>query len=397
MSSLPSVENTLGVALVGVIVAGIFYGVSILQAYFYYTHQTDPWSIKLLVGLVMFFETIHQVLIIHTVYAYLILHYGRPEMLNRLVWSLLVEVLFNGFTALMVQSFLTMRVWRLSNRRPWVTGIAALLVAGEFGCVVVFTTLALRLETYTELAHLKSLSIAVNALAAAGDLLIATTLCIILHQSRTGFQRSDTMIKKLIVYSVNTGLLTRLISSQDPVVSPNVPVDSLCAVASLVSIVLAGQTFFYIMFFFCIGRLYSNSLLATLNARKNIRAAADRIHNTSDNMSLSLREFPRGVSMATKVSIHPFITFVWHIRALVNYHLHEAPRRFFERPTNISIKIDTTKEFNTDLMINECERDDGSVRDDLEGKRNELGMTFARKASSSTATTFADSPAPQAV
>ncbi|KAF9442461.1 hypothetical protein P691DRAFT_681470, partial [Macrolepiota fuliginosa MF-IS2] len=314
--------------------------VSILQVYFYYTHQTDSWSIKLLVGLVMFFETIHQVLIIHTVYAYLILHYGRPEMLNRLVClSPKVEVLFNGFTALMVQSFLTMRVWRLSNRRLWLTGIAALLVAGEFGTSfyeprTVFHSL--RLETYTELAHLKSLSIAVNALAAAGDLLIATTLCIILHQSRTGFQRSDTMIKKLIVYSVNTGLLT-----------------SLCAVASLVSIVLAGQTFFYIMFFFCIGRLYSNSLLATLNARKNIRAAADGIHNTSDNMSLSLREFPRGVSMATKVSIHPFITF---------------------RPTNISIKIDTTKEFNTDLMVNECERDDGSVRDDLEGKRNELGM-----------------------
>ncbi|KAF9443459.1 hypothetical protein P691DRAFT_623033, partial [Macrolepiota fuliginosa MF-IS2] len=96
------------------------------------------------------------------------------------------------------------------------------------------------------------------------------------------------------------------------------PVDGLCAVAPLVSIVLARQTFFYIMFFLCIGRLYSNSLLATLNVRKNIRAAADGIHNTSDDMSLSLREFPRRVSMATK------------------------------RSTNISIKINTTKEFNTD-------------------------------------------------
>ncbi|KAF9450687.1 hypothetical protein P691DRAFT_757924 [Macrolepiota fuliginosa MF-IS2] len=296
MSSLPSVENTLGVALVGVIVAGIFYGVSILQAYFYYTHQTDPWSIKLLVGLVMFFETIHQVLIIHTVYAYLILHYGRPEMLNRLVWSLLVEVLFNGFTALMVQSFLTMQVWRLSNRRPWITGIAALLVAGEFA----FTTLALRLETYTELTHLKSLSIAVNALTAAGDILIATTLCIILRQSRMGFRRSD-----MIWYIVYSLVCCRVVG-------------------------LARQTFFYIMFFFCIGRLYSNSLPATLNLRKKIRAAADGIHNTSDDIPLSPREYPRGVSMATKVSIQPIISFVWHIRALVNYRLHEVPCRFFE-------------------------------------------------------------------
>jgi hypothetical protein len=53
--------------------------------------------------------------------------------------------------------------------------------------------------------------------------------------------------------------------------------------------------------------VYSNSLLATLNARKKIRAAADGIHNTSDNLSLSLREFPRngGISMATKVSFFP--------------------------------------------------------------------------------------------
>lgn len=67
---------------------------------------------------------------------------------------------------------------------------------------------SLRLKTYAQLAELKvcaslqpflveserpillqSLSIAVNALAAAGDLIIAASLCIILHQSRTGFQR----------------------------------------------------------------------------------------------------------------------------------------------------------------------------------------------------------------
>ncbi|KAF5362302.1 hypothetical protein D9756_002045 [Leucocoprinus leucothites] len=363
MEPVLHVDNTMGVALIGIVIASAFYGVSILQVYYYYTHQQDTWYIKTLVGLVMLFETIHQALITHSVYVYLVSYYNQPEMLAQLeligienFYSFIpdltcpfneVEVLFNGFTALLVQSFLTMRVWRLSNRRIWLTGLLVILVTGEFGCVVAFTTLSLQLRTYAELAHLKPLSIAVNALAAAGDLLIAASLCIILHQSRTGFQRSDTMIKKLIVYSVNTGLLT-----------------SLCAVASLVSIVLAGHTFLYIMFFFCIGRLYSNSLLATLNARKKIRAAADNIQNTSDNLSLSLREFPRsgGINMATK------------------------------RPTNISIKIDTTKEFNTDL-IHECDRDDCmTVRQALDEKRNEIGMTFARKASSSTTTTFADSP-----
>ncbi|KAF7770245.1 hypothetical protein Agabi119p4_6219 [Agaricus bisporus var. burnettii] len=348
MSIAINLDNTMGVAFIGVVIAGMLYGVSVIQVYYYCTNQTDTWSIKLLVGSVMFFETIHQILITHSMYMYLVKDAARPEMLNKLIWSLLVEVLFNGLTAFVVQSFLTMRVWRLSNRKIWLTGAAVLLVIGEFGCVVAFTALSLRLKTYAQLAELKSLSIAVNALAAAGDLIIAASLCIILHQSRTGFQRSDTMIKKLIVYSVNTGLLT-----------------SLCAVASLISIVLAGQTFLYIMFFFCIGRLYSNSLLATLNARKSIRAAADAINNTSEHVSVSLREFSRAGGTTGIVT---------------------------KRPTNISIKIDTTKEFNSDRMVYECERNDGvAVGRDLEEKRNEIGMTFARKASSlMTTTTYAE-------
>ncbi|TFK75054.1 hypothetical protein BDN72DRAFT_832769 [Pluteus cervinus] len=300
MSAEFRIDNTFGAALIGVIVAAALHGISCVQAWYYYTHQTDTWAVKSLVGAVMTFDTIHQVLISHSVYSYLVSYYGRPEKLQSLVWSMVVEVLFNGFTALLVQSFLTMRVWRLSNRNVWATSLVLILVLGEFGCVVAFTSMALHFRTFEELARLKYLSITVNALAAAGDVLIAAILCTLLHRSRTGFHRSDTMINKLILFAVNTGVLT-----------------SLCAIASLISIVVAGETFLYIAFFFCIGRLYANSLLATLNARKMIRGAADGIHSTSDNVSLSLREFPKHASSA-------------------------------KRPPNISIKIDTTKEFATD-------------------------------------------------
>jgi len=87
-------------------------------------------------------------------------------------------------------------------------------------------------------------------------------------------------------------------------------------------IVVAGHTFFYIAFFFCIGRrercylslrllgltaspaVYTNSLLATLNARKMIRGAADGIQSTTDNcnISLSLREFPKSGQITSRVS-----------------------------------------------------------------------------------------------
>ncbi|KIK02541.1 hypothetical protein K443DRAFT_96699 [Laccaria amethystina LaAM-08-1] len=300
-------DNTFGAAFVGLVVAATLHGVSCVQAWYYFTHQDDQWPIRLLVGAVMAFDTIHQILITHTVYIYTISNWGNSKILGRLVWSMLVEVLFNGFTAFLVQSFLAMRVWRLSNRNPWLTLLVCLLIAGEFGAPFVHIT-------FWVFAHAAcnsgcSLSIIVNALAAAGDVLIAGTLCIILHRSRTGFHRSDTMINKLILFSVNTGVLT-----------------SLCAIASLISIVVAGHTFLYIAFFFCIGRLYSNSLLATLNARKMIRGAADGIHSTSTCENMSLKSFSHNAKSKTG-------------------GVSSAAAR---RQANISIKIDTTKEFATD-------------------------------------------------
>ncbi|KAJ2914321.1 hypothetical protein MD484_g6095, partial [Candolleomyces efflorescens] len=283
-------------------IAAVLHGVSCVQAWYYFNHQSDRWPIKSLVAAVMIFDTVHQALITHTVYSYTVTNWGNPIILDSLVWSLLVEVLFNGLTALLVQSFLTMRVWRLSSHNFLLTGFTGLLVVAEFACVIAFTGASLGLKTFSRLANLEALSITVNALAAAGDVLIAATLCTILHRSRTGFHRSDTMINKLILFSVNTGFLT-----------------SLCAVGSLISIVVAGHTFLYIAFFFCIGRLYTNSLLATLNARKMIRGSAGGIHSTSDNFSFSLRDLPKTGTVNSS-----------------------------RRPTNISIKIDTTKEFATD-------------------------------------------------
>ncbi|KIM39498.1 hypothetical protein M413DRAFT_446993 [Hebeloma cylindrosporum] len=320
-------DNTLGAAFVGLVAASTLHGVSLVQAWYYYTHQNDLWRIKLLVAAVVTFDTIHQILITHTVYWYNVTNWGNPPALELIVWSMLVEVIFNGLTALLVQGFLTLRVWRLSNRHKLLTGVVVLLILGEFVAVVAYTAIGFQLKTYAELGKLESLSILVNALAAAGDVLIAAALCTLLHLSRTGFHRSDTMINKLMLFAVNTGVLT-----------------SVCAVASLISIVVAGKTFLYIAFFFCIGRLYTNSLLATLNARKRIRSAGTAIHTPTD-ISVSMRDFPTSPSVGKR------------------------------RPTNISIKIDTTQEFATDAKqeyadLEKAETVSSSTRD-IEAKEVE--------------------------
>ncbi|KAJ7667665.1 hypothetical protein DFH06DRAFT_224399 [Mycena polygramma] len=284
---MSSIDNTMGSALLGCIFAAGLYGVSCVQTWYYFNRygSTDLWYIKTLVGVVFVCDSIHQALISHTVYWYVITNYSRPEALSNLVWSILLEVLFNGLIGLMVQSFLAMRVWRLSNRNKALTAVTASLVLAEFGCSVAFTIQSLQLKTWKELGELKGLSMSVNVLGAVSDFFIALTLVYYLRRSRTGFKKSDTMITKLIVFSVSTGLLT-----------------SVCAVASLVSIIVWGQTLIYVAFYFSLGRLYFNSVLATLNARNDIRASTDDPEDLTFSLQ-TLSKVPRNMSSIRRPTI----------------------------------------------------------------------------------------------
>ncbi|KAI9460439.1 hypothetical protein HD554DRAFT_1587456 [Boletus coccyginus] len=299
-----ALDNTFGAFLIGVVVSAILYGFTCIQTWLYYIrYPSDPWHIKLLVVGVFVSDTLHQALITHTVYTYLVTDFGVFAALGDIVWSLIVEVLFNGITALLVQSFLAMRVYRLSNESWLATGLVMILVIGEFVLVVVYAIQALPFKTFVQLTSLKTLSMSVNAVAAAGDVLIAVLLCALLQRSRTGFRRSDSLINKLIVFSINTGLLT-----------------SLCAIASLVSIVAWPNTFIYIAFYFCLGRLYCNSLLATLNARRSLR-----VDYGDEETSLTFQ----GLEQRTKQSMGGMI---------------------LRRPRNVSIKVDTTQEYLQDKL-----------------------------------------------
>jgi len=249
-------------------------------------------------------DTLHQALITHTVYTYTITDWGNPAQLQVLVWSLLVEVIFTGITAFVVQSFLTIRIWRLSGRNVYITGTAATLVLGGLLSCIIYLSRAFKYKTLEGLANVKAESMSVNVIGAAADVLISGTLCTLLNFSRTGFHKSDAIINKLIIFTVNTGLLT-----------------SLCALASLISILVAGNTFVYIAFFFCLGRLYTNSLLATLNARKTIRGTGSSEVETT---SVSLRDLAnKRTSQHKHISVKIDTTQAYHPSHSQNNDKHE--------------------------------------------------------------------------
>jgi hypothetical protein len=90
---------------------------------------------------------------------------------------------FLAYVALMYaprkcSDYRTLNLWHLRLRHRTFTDVKKLKVH--------FTPLA---SYFLLINSEQNLSIIVNALAAAGDVLIAGILCILLHRSRTGFQR----------------------------------------------------------------------------------------------------------------------------------------------------------------------------------------------------------------
>ncbi|KAJ6566476.1 hypothetical protein B0H19DRAFT_1137918 [Mycena capillaripes] len=289
-------DNTMGSMLLGVILSAVLYGISLLQSLFYFTrYGRDPAYIKALVASTICLDTLHLVLVIHTVYYYLISNYYKHDALQSMIWSVSLEALPTGVTAGLVQSFYAYRVWRMSKRNLFLTGLILALVVATGACGTAWVVLALQADTYQRLLRISPLTISINALSTAADVIITSTLCFMLYRTRPTSLRTETMVNRLILFTINTGLLT-----------------SLCAVASLISLIVSPSTLIYASFYFCIGRLYSNALLASLNARDVIRGHINDIdtefhqRSTSPRTPMSHEVFarPPGSGSATEVSVH---------------------------------------------------------------------------------------------
>ncbi|KAL0953747.1 hypothetical protein HGRIS_004936 [Hohenbuehelia grisea] len=88
------------------------------------------------------------------------------------------------------------------------------------------------------------------ALSIAADVLIAGSLTYYLHHSRSGMKGSDHLINRLMVYAINNGMLTSILG------------------IAVIALTAPGiHDFIFLAVFQVIGNLYTNSMLATLNAR----------------------------------------------------------------------------------------------------------------------------------
>jgi len=277
LDSNPAVGKTAGAFFLGVILATALWGAGCVQLYHYFSRYNDDWAIKNLVIVVAVLVTAHQGLIINTSYTYLVTEFGNFAYLSAIVKGHNASMLLCGFVCCMVQCFMLHRVWKLSHGNiPVVFGLGTLVLA-QISLVLAYFALAAPFNRFPDLSKYEWLSRTTNIVEATCDMSIALVLIYLLWRSRTGFHRSETLIKRLIILTISTGLAT-----------------SLCALMTLIMSLVYPDTTTYLAFFICNSPLYMSALLATLNLRtSSSRSRSGSRSNPGSSMLSPLRSHSR--------------------------------------------------------------------------------------------------------
>ncbi|KAF7348647.1 hypothetical protein MVEN_01382900 [Mycena venus] len=251
-------DATLGAFQIGVLVSYVLFGVTTTQAYIYYTRfPDDALRLKVLVAFAWVSELVHALCIGHTLYVWTISDYAHPERLVAAVpKSLDVAVLSSGGIAVCVQGFFALRIYRFSRKKiiPIIILIMAFL---RLVGVIYLSARGLQMKSLDGyVVQSKWVAICVWSVSAANDLTITATLVFILHRERNNLHgRSAAIVDKLILWTLETGLLTTVM-----------------AIAELTCFITMTRNFVWLAAFAVSERLFSNSLLASLNSRAKLRS-----------------------------------------------------------------------------------------------------------------------------
>ncbi|KAJ3511730.1 hypothetical protein NLJ89_g3930 [Agrocybe chaxingu] len=249
----PSLDNTVGAALLGVVAAAFLFGVTTLQAYWYYhSYPNDSLVHKCSVGILWTLDALHLALTLHAVYTYAVKGFGDVLGLTRIVWSIKLQVSFNVVIVLIVHSLYALRVWLLGGYHRGVLGyLVASVVAGGFVIGIVLAYSIYTVDTYPQLDSVAWTIYAALGTSTTIDFVLAAAMCYYLRKSKGTITRLNSRISVIMQYTLGSGLFT-----------------SACSLSAMFLYILLPHTLIFLGVQFLLTKLYVGSFLIMLNARE---------------------------------------------------------------------------------------------------------------------------------
>ncbi|TFY82838.1 hypothetical protein EWM64_g1174 [Hericium alpestre] len=255
-----AVALILGPVVTAVTTNVFLYGVCVVQwANYYTTGYTDRKLISFLVAWVILLDTFHTAASVYMLWDYVVTNFNNPAILSAAPWPFPSTPIVTVFASVPIQIFLAWRIRQLSHSL-WLFAIIAVcsFAQGALGCAGAIG--ALQTPNINEFTHLIPVVDSWLAIAVVTDGMITVLLTRYLWLSRTG--RTDHVIWRIIRSAVETAAFGSFFCVMDLVTF---------AVQTTLQ-----STNFHLIFALPMGRLYTNTLMTTLNNRVSLRSQLDQ-------------------------------------------------------------------------------------------------------------------------
>ncbi|KAJ7248992.1 hypothetical protein C8J57DRAFT_1522053 [Mycena rebaudengoi] len=260
---------SVGPIFIANVINWLFMGTLVMQLYTYYQNfPNDRLAIRVLVYSLFALDVAQTAMATHHGWWFIVTIWGNPHVFDFIIWSAAMIPFMCGLVAGIVQIFYAWRIWTLTPNK-FLRGVAIfiVLVALLQGLTAMITGIViLQNPVQTNLIRLHHQFETWLVASLVDDVMITACMFYILSQakSRSAWSSSETMLTNLINRVVQSGAATVL-----------------CAAIDLGFFIGQPTTNTHFVPAYMLGKLYTNSLMLTLNLRRPNGA------NNSDSLPMN--------------------------------------------------------------------------------------------------------------
>ncbi|KAJ7774313.1 hypothetical protein DFH07DRAFT_125643 [Mycena maculata] len=258
------VKQGFATSFIGFAVATALYGTSVLQVYLYYRrYPTDRRTWKCVVALLFLLDTLSTAFVAHSLYTFFVLNFGKDPVEDLVIpWSFSTEKLLVTLITFVAQIFYAHATWKVTVNKT-ITFCIGLLAVVCLALGIVTTVDIFTIPFTIGTRRFLIISGCVQGFAALNDVLIVAGMCYHLQRNRSGLPSTNQFVDTLILYTVSRGILTAATQ----------------ILFLITNVAFPGNTY-YQPFHQAVGKLYVNSVLATLNVRHTFQQKSDVQYGT---------------------------------------------------------------------------------------------------------------------
>ncbi|TFY56441.1 hypothetical protein EVJ58_g7643 [Rhodofomes roseus] len=243
------VKQDYALIFVATFIGQILFGIVIAQVYIYFTrYKRDALWVKVFVLFLFVCDICSAVFTICWMFFLFVSNWGNIAAFSQPTWMLATDPLILGLMSCATHFFFARRI-KIITESIWLAGSICFFGIGTLAGALGGTIEFMRVQSLVDLTSLKPIAIVWLLCAAVGDVMITVILSWSLKRKKSGFKRTDQIVDRVIRVTIQNGFLTAAVAT--------------CALI----LYLSSDIPYHLALSLVLPRMYSNSILSSLNYR----------------------------------------------------------------------------------------------------------------------------------